>query len=372
MSTKTREKKSVAKIVGFVLLGILVLVAAISGFLLTHYSGLLGDLREEERGNAIAETAEANAGEQIVAPTSIADDVFTILLVGVDSYQDTYTGRSDVQMLMSINQKSKKIVLCSILRDSYVSIPGHGNNRINAAYGKGGTNLLTQTIKNNFGIPVNRVAVINFKVVVDFVDAIGGVDVDLSPEEVEIINNGASGYLNGAGMNHLNGDQALTYARIRKIDNDFSRTKRQRVVMEDALEKIGAEFPHDGVPAACPYRPHKVGSHQPRFARVTSQELPGQQLCHPGGRLLVRYDGPGHGGPRYRLRHQPQSLGRRCIIKHKRLQFVTSLCEVHCLYSPHFSVFSLTDVDFFVVNVHEQGANTTGYVPKNYKKVSKI
>ncbi len=239
MSTKTREKKSVAKIVGFVLLGILVLVAAISGFLLTHYSGLLGDLREEERGNAIAETAEANAGEQIVAPTSIADDVFTILLVGVDSYQDTYTGRSDVQMLMSINQKSKKIVLCSILRDSYVSIPGHGNNRINAAYGKGGTNLLTQTIKNNFGIPVNRVAVINFKVVVDFVDAIGGVDVDLSPEEVEIINNGASGYLNGAGVNHLNGDQALTYARIRKIDNDFSRTKRQRVVMEDALEKIG-------------------------------------------------------------------------------------------------------------------------------------
>ena len=196
-------------------------------------------MREEERGNAIAETAEANAGEQIVAPTSIADDVFTILLVGVDSYQDTYTGRSDVQMLMSINQKSKKIVLCSILRDSYVSIPGHGNNRINAAYGKGGTNLLTQTIKNNFGIPVNRVAVINFKVVVDFVDAIGGVDVDLSPEEVEIINNGASGYLNGAGVNHLNGDQALTYARIRKIDNDFSRTKRQRVVMEDALEKIG-------------------------------------------------------------------------------------------------------------------------------------
>ena len=153
MSTKTRENKSVGKIVVFVLLGILVLVAAISGFLLTHYSGLLGDLREEERGNAVSETAEASSGDQIVAPTNIADDVFTILLVGVDSYHDTYTGRSDVQMLMSINQKSKKLVLCSILRDSYVAIPGHGNNRINAAYGEGGTNLLTQTIKNNFGIP---------------------------------------------------------------------------------------------------------------------------------------------------------------------------------------------------------------------------
>ena len=238
MSTNKTRDKSVAKIVLLVLLGVIVLVAAVSGFLLTHYAGLFGDLREEERGKTVADSNTAT-GEQIVAPTSIADDVFTILLVGVDSYTDTYTGRSDVQMLMSINQKSKKLVLCSILRDSYVSIPGHGNNRINAAYGEGGTNLLNQTIKNNFGIPVDRVAVINFQVVIDFVNAIGGVDVDLSPEEVEIINNGSSGYLSGAGVNHLNGEQALTYARIRKIDNDFSRTKRQRVVMEDALDKIG-------------------------------------------------------------------------------------------------------------------------------------
>ena len=238
MSEKSRENKSVAKVVLLVLLGVLVLVAAVSGFLLTHYAGLFGDLREEERGKAVSDTA-ATADGQVIAPTSISDNVFTILLVGVDSYHDTYTGRSDVQMLMSINQKSKKLVICSILRDCYVSIPGHGNNRINAAYGLGGTNLLTQTIKNNLGIPVNRVAVINFKVVTDFVDAIGGVDVDLSPEEVEIINNGSGGYLSGAGVNHLNGDQALTYARIRKIDNDFSRTKRQRVVMEDALDKIG-------------------------------------------------------------------------------------------------------------------------------------
>lgn len=238
MSEKSRENKSVAKVVLLVLLGVLVLVAAVSGFLLTHYAGLFGDLREEERGKAVSDTA-ASADGQVIAPTSISDDVFTILLVGVDSYHDTYTGRSDVQMLMSINQKSKKLVICSILRDCYVSIPGHGNNRINAAYGLGGTNLLTQTIKNNLGIPVDRVAVINFKVVTDFVDAIGGVDVDLSPEEVEIINNGSGGYLSGAGVNHLNGDQALTYARIRKIDNDFSRTKRQRVVMEDALDKIG-------------------------------------------------------------------------------------------------------------------------------------
>ena len=239
MSKASDKNKSVAKIVVLVLVAIIALVAAVSAFLLSHYSGLFGDLREEERGKAVSDTVDDTAANQIIAPTNISDDVFTILLVGVDSYQDTYTGRSDVQMLISINQKSKKLVICSILRDCYVSIPGHGNNRINAAYGEGGTNLLTQTIKNNFGIPVDRVAIINFKVVTDFVDSIGGVDVDLSPEEVEIINNGSSGYLSGAGLNHLNGDQALTYARIRKIDSDFSRTKRQRVVMEDALEKVG-------------------------------------------------------------------------------------------------------------------------------------
>lgn len=239
MSKQENTSKSVAKIVILVLVGIIALVSLVSGYLLSHYSGLFGELREEERGKAVNETVSDSADGQIIAPTSISDDVFTILLVGVDSYYDTYTGRSDVQMLISVNQKSKKLVICSILRDCYVSIPGHGNNRINAAYGEGGTNLLTQTIKNNFGIPVDRVAVINFKVVTDFVDAVGGVDVDLSPEEVEIINNGSGGYLSGAGLNHLNGDQALTYARIRKIDSDFSRTKRQRVVMEDALEKVG-------------------------------------------------------------------------------------------------------------------------------------
>ena len=143
MSKASDKNKSVAKIVVLVLVAIIALVTAVSGFLLTHYAGLLGDLREEERGNAVSESNEATPnGEQIVAPTNIGDDVFTILLIGVDSRQDTYTGRSDTQMMISINQKQKKLVIASLLRDCYVSIPGHGNNRINAAYAFGGTNLL--------------------------------------------------------------------------------------------------------------------------------------------------------------------------------------------------------------------------------------
>lgn len=252
-----RKRLSTTKIVLLVILCILILVAAVAAYLLTHYTGLLGELREEEIGSSYtAPEGEGNAASdpnQIVQTTSVADDVFSILLIGVDTRATTsYTGRSDVQMLLSINQKSKKLVISSILRDVYVTIPGHSNNRINAAYAEGGTSLLTQTIKSNFGIPVNRVAVVNFKVVADFVDAVGGVDIDVSQSEIEQINinlgeqNRIFGYgayhdnlsTSQAGVVHLNGNQALAYARIRHIDTDFTRTKRQRTVMEEAINQI--------------------------------------------------------------------------------------------------------------------------------------
>lgn len=250
--SKHHKKKSTAKVVFLVLLCVLLLVAGIVAFLLTHYVGLLGDLREEEIGTSFEEDANVES-DNITQQTDLAKDVFSVLLIGVDSRQDTYTGRSDSQILVSINQKNKKLVICSILRDCYVAIPGHGNNRINAAYAYGGTSLLTQTIKSNFGIPVDRVAVVNFKVVADFIDAVGGVDINVSQEEISRIN-GSLGeqnriFGNSAGTDtlsvsqagdlHLNGNQALAYARIRKIGTDFERTKRQRVVLEDALDQVG-------------------------------------------------------------------------------------------------------------------------------------
>ena len=256
MSQQAKKKLSTGKIVLIVILCLILLLAGVAAYMLTHYVGLLGELRDEEKGAAVTTSVngENNGEEQVIAPTNIADDVFTFLLIGVDSRQDTYTGRSDSQMLISINQKQKKLVICSILRDCYVSIPGHGHNRINAAYAEGGTSLLTQTIKNNFGIPVNRVAVVNFKVVADFIDAIGGVDLNVSQAEIEQINRnlqeqnrifGQNIYrdqlsTSKAGDVHLNGNQALAYARIRKVGTDFERTKRQRVVMEDAIDKVEA------------------------------------------------------------------------------------------------------------------------------------
>lgn len=237
MSTKLKKKKSIWKIVLVVVLTIILIVALVSGFLLSHYAGLFGDLRDSERGT---DPISASNEPQITPTSNVADDVFSILLIGVDSRENTYTGRSDTQMLFSVNQKQKKVVITSLLRDCYVTIPGHGNNRINAAYSFGGASLLTQTIHRNFGIPVNRCAVVNFQAVSDFINAVGGVDVDLSEAEIAQIRANSSGPLTNPGVNHLNGEQAVAYARIRKVDNDFGRTKRQRVVVEEALEKFSA------------------------------------------------------------------------------------------------------------------------------------
>ena len=94
-------------------------------------------------------------------------------------------------ILLSINDRAKKIYMTSILRDMYVEIPGHDGNRLNAAYAYGGPELLMQTVEQNFGIDVNRYVQVNFEAFANLVDAVGGVELELSTEELEYVN----GYL---------------------------------------------------------------------------------------------------------------------------------------------------------------------------------
>ena len=180
------------------------------------------------------------------------DDIFRILLIGVDSREDNIKGRSDCMILFDINAKTKKIIMTSLLRDIYVNIPGHASNRLNAAYALGGPKLLTQTISNSFGIDVDKYVIINYLMVRDVVDALGGVEVNITKDELEQINNNLNeqNYLlnNQYGTDHLpqssvgkillNGNQALAYARIRKVDSDFGRTNRQRNVVTASIEKV--------------------------------------------------------------------------------------------------------------------------------------
>ena len=176
--------------------------------------------------------------------------VKNILLIGSDERDSSSTSRSDAMIIVSINSKSKKIVMTSVLRDSYVNIPGHGQTRINHAYQLGGAPLLIQTIEENFKISIDNYVKVDFFSFIEIIDCVGGVEINVTNEEVQYINlyvneintlTGApegDGFLSEGGALTLTGKQALGYSRIRYIGSDFQRTERQRVVLMALLESI--------------------------------------------------------------------------------------------------------------------------------------
>ena len=180
------------------------------------------------------------------------DGVVNVLLIGNDSRENGEDGRSDAMILLSISRKTKSIYMTSLLRDMYVEIPGRDGNRLNAAYSFGGAELLMETIEQNFDIPVNRYVLVNFEAFANLVDAVGGIELELTSQEVEYVN----GYLveynillnrpqgtdnmdtSVSGLVHLNGAQALAYSRNRFIGMDFGRTERQRKVLTAVIGKL--------------------------------------------------------------------------------------------------------------------------------------
>lgn len=178
------------------------------------------------------------------------DGTYTILLVGSDAYDDDNRGRSDTTILVQVDGESKTIRMASFLRDLYVKIPGKGSNRLNASYIWGGEELLRKTLETNFGVTADAYVEVNFERLVQVIDAIGGVEVEVSEEERKQVNSILKFYnvkigdaesdqlLQTSGLVNLTGKQALCFSRIRKIDGDFQRTGRQRKVLEAAFHKV--------------------------------------------------------------------------------------------------------------------------------------
>ena len=175
----------------------------------------------------------------VTAGLSQNGKITNIALFGLDSRNHDYEGRSDAIMVASVNGKTGKIKLVSIARDTYVNVPGYGETKINHAYAYGGAELAIQTINENFNLDITDYAAVNFDSLADVIDAMGGIDLEVTEEERYQIN---AYLLEGeplreSGMVHLNGPQAVSYARIRKIDSDTMRTERQRKVLECLFEK---------------------------------------------------------------------------------------------------------------------------------------
>lgn len=158
--------------------------------------------------------------------------IVNILLIGQDAREGEEVARSDSMILCTYQKKNGKLIMTSFLRDLYVPIPGHGSNRINAAYAQGGMDLLEETLEENFGLHIDGGVEVDFSQFSDIIDLLGGVELELRQDEADMINKETGSSLT-EGRQTLTGEQALLYSRIRSLDadGDFSRTDRQRKVL---------------------------------------------------------------------------------------------------------------------------------------------
>lgn len=187
--------------------------------------------------------------------------VLNVMLFGSDmrDWSGEDYGRSDSLILLSIDNRHDKIKLTSFLRDTYVEIPGYGNQKITNAYSLGGPELAIETIEHNFGIKIDRYAVVGFDAFENIVNTLGGIDIELTEDEIGYINH--QRYRNGQtdteteitdepGIVHLNGSQALWYCRNRGFDeresgdpyvfegDDWDRTDRQRKFLNTVMKDM--------------------------------------------------------------------------------------------------------------------------------------
>jgi len=216
---------------------------------------------DEEHAQMLSELGDGDIADidlsVLEANPDLPDDYVNILLLGVDSRTDIIsTGISDVIMILSIHKETGEIKLSSIARDTAVTVPGYKNAyRINVAYKygsqkeeNGGPKLAMRTVNRNFQMNVERFVAINFFGLSAIIDSLGGVDIELTKAEANRINyelrkepldkvkrDKVKGV---AGVHHLDGMQAVTFARIRGIDNDFARTARQRNLLEVLLKQV--------------------------------------------------------------------------------------------------------------------------------------
>ena len=165
--------------------------------------------------------------------SAYSDSVINIALFGIDA-EDGGVGRSDSIIIATIDTTHKKLKLTSIMRDSYVTIEGHGDDKINHAYAFGGPQLAIKTLNENFDLNIDDFVAVNFTTLPKIIDMLGGVTIDITSEEVSHIPG-----IDTAGTYTLTGEQALAYSRIRyATGGDYVRTDRQRTVLSKVFEKI--------------------------------------------------------------------------------------------------------------------------------------
>ncbi len=275
-----KKKKHPLRIVAIVCAVVLLLVGVVMAGGAAYISSLLGlinyDTNDDiDYSNLPMLPDDVNDGtvdNVIENPTPVniehievrgnTDSITNIMLIGVDGRgNDGYSARSDTNIILSINTETKTIKMASLLRDTWVSVPGvdyDGNGvgdycKLNAAFYYGGFDTLSKTVEQTFKLDIDQYVAVNFKAFEKAVDAMGGIDIELSEEEARYIpkkTNDPNRYATAAGSHleplgteagvyHMNGEQTLSYCRIRYLyaESDFRRQSNQRKVLDLLMKK---------------------------------------------------------------------------------------------------------------------------------------
>ncbi len=281
-----RRKKKASKAPAFIALAVLLLIIAAIAYIVIS-GGLNNDKENKTQPTPTVSTTGGSSvfSEYLNSQTKSSTDnldrslensinvdnlsVFegldenwhNILLLGSDVRILTETSRTDTMIICSINNKTGEVKLASIMRDTAVTIPGHGLQRMNNAFFYGGPELAIKTVNELFNMNIEHYVLVDFNGFASIAEVLGGITMDVTESEVyhinynvagqylDLVNQGRIEYaeaerqclammINDAGNGiHLNGMQTLAYARIRKIDSDFARVERQQKVLNKLMEK---------------------------------------------------------------------------------------------------------------------------------------
>lgn len=239
----------VLSLLGVAVALVLVVNAMLDGIIVRFDDELKEEQFEEDENTGLEEMNPDEIVWEDTDEVKQEDSAVNILLVGEEAIgSGGGRGRTDSIMIASVNFEQKALKLTSIMRDTYVQIPGYQDNKLNAAYASGGIPLLKETIELNFDIKLNGSVLVNFDGFEQIIDSLGGVELTLTADEAHYLN--TTNYISNKanrtvkpGTQILNGNQALGYMRIRYVrtaDNmsdDFGRTSRQRNLLNAVFEK---------------------------------------------------------------------------------------------------------------------------------------
>lgn len=257
-SADPKKEGRLRRKIGWIVLALVLVLLAGAGI---YAADILSGLNHQELDPddlGIASSSQTQQDPETETEDGVRDDgdtsITNIALFGIDEREGETQFRSDAIIIASVDKQHNKIKLSSLLRDTLVEIEGHGQNKLGHAYFYGGPQLAVKTLNQNFGLDIREYVTVNFAELASIIDAVGGIEIDVSEAEMLDANNSIWEQVQVAGLDPtpieqpglqiLNGTQAVAYARIRHVGNaDMERTDRQREVLSKLFDKARAMSP---------------------------------------------------------------------------------------------------------------------------------